>query len=311
MQKPMHDVGRARRWRVVRRKIRTADPDERYKLLRYFGNEIRVLTPLAAQESAEVWDINAATEIMSGQGTLIGGCWQADPANPSWPGRDRLFLGGREDLLSACCCLSLLGFFPHEQVAPIVDSALAAGSTAVVPGIEAPGAATEEIALLAWESAIESGRSKRRWRDYLGTEAGKEWAASAWREPPAVWRTFVMIDSLSPAARDLREFPVRGGEPPAGFVAILTVQRSDAASLATDWRTAGWDTTVVSRSDCLGLYDALASAHDGNPTAIMLAIGQTSSSLSSRTTRRTKEPTLLGELSDEQFHAIMGESIQF
>lgn len=304
------DIGRAKRWQAVRRKIRLADPDERYQLLRYFGNEIRVLTPMAVKESTGTWDMNAATEIMSAQGTLMGGWWQADPTNPKWPGRDRLFLGRREDLPGVCCCLAILGFFPADRVASLIDGVLTDGREAAIPGIEHPGADPEEIPALAWESAIESARSKRRWRDYLGMDAGRQWAEKSWRESPAVWRTFALLDALSPAAADLMHYPARAGDAPAGFVTLIMVNRTEAPSLADEWQAAGWEASVVAKNDFQSLYDALATARDDRPTAIMLGIGQ-SPSFVSRTVRRVREPTLLGELSDEQFHAIMGESIQF
>lgn len=309
MAKYLYDVGRAQRWRALRRTIRMTTPDERNRLLRGFGNDIRVIAPLAAKESAHDWDVTGIAEFAFGQGTTMGGWWQADPANPEWPGRDRLFLGRPGDLLGICCCLSVLGFFPVEQVAAVVDGALAAGADAVVPGLEAAGCPARDVPALAWESALESARSKRRWRDYLGMEAGKEWANPEWRESPAVWRTFVTLDPLAEETVRFREFPKREGDVPAGLIVLIPVERGAAPNLADEWRLAGWDTAVVARGDCLGLYDALATAADARPTAIMIAIGQTS--LSSRTVRRAKEPTLLGELSDEQFHAIVEESIQF
>lgn len=305
-----HDPTRAGRWRAIRWSIRAAGPEERYELLRRFGNEIRVLASPAVRESTVNWDFNAAAELFTAQGALLGGWWQADPANPLWPGRDRVFVGRREDLLGTCCCLAALGFFPETEVATRIDFALAAGREGVIPGLEVPGLPPEEVLPLAWESAVESGRSKRRWREYLGLDSVREWTDAAWRDSPAVWRTFVVADAVL-ADRELRDRPRREQDSPAGLVVLVVVQRNDAPDLAREWHNAGWETTVVNRTDCLGLYEALATGRDARPTAVMLAIGHAPSSPTARIARQPREVRLLGELSDDQFNAIMDESLRF
>lgn len=305
-----YDAGKAARWRTLRNRIRMAGDAEKYRLLRYFGDEIRSLAPVAAKASANAWDINVTLELATAFGALTGGCWNAWPPNPDWPGRDRLFVCRRSDLLLICCGLANLGFFPTDQVANIVDKALVQERNAVIRGLETPGATPEEMLQLAWESALESARSKRRWRDYLGLETGKEWTAPHWRASSGVWRTYIVFDAFSSEAALCRALPQREGETPACLTALVTAPRSDAAALAEEWRDAGWEAAVVARSDCLGLYQALTSSATDKPSAVLLAIGQTPSA-SSRTGMRRKEPELLGEMSDEQFNTLLGESIQF
>lgn len=305
-----HDPLRNARWKALRRKIAAAEEGERYRLLRYFGDEIRALASRVVKLSGDAWDINVTLELATAQGTVFGGWLTTEPANPDWPGRDRFFLARPGDLLSCCCGLSVLGFFPADQVAAIADAASEAGREAVVPGLEAPCRPTAEIAALAWESAIESARSKRRWRDYLGKDAGRDWAAPEWRDSPATWRTCVILDGADAGADICRNLPTRGGDKPAGLSTLVTVPRSGTAAAVDEWRKAGWDALSIVRCDCLGLYDALSAPDGHEPRAIIIGVGQTPAP-SSRTERRSREPTLLGELSDEQFNAIMGESLQF
>lgn len=307
----IYDMSRSLRWRALRHKIRTVEDPERYRLLRILGDELRALAPSVVRASSGTWDINVTLELATSQGAVLGGWWNAWPANPGWPGRDRLFLGRREDLLSISCGLAVLGFFPVDRVAQVVDAAMEAGREAEIPGLEACGLPFEEMACLAWESAIESGRSKRRWREQLGAEAGANWAEAKWCAAPEVWRTCIVADSLAPGARILRDMPSQGAEQPAGLVAMVTVNRADSANTAEQWRVMGWEAAVVARSDCLGLYHTLNSAPPDKPLAVMVAVGPSPQSPASRTGQRSRDTKLLGEMSDEQFNAIINETIQF
>lgn len=311
MLKKVFNMQRAVRWRAIRSLIRKADNAERYRLLRRFGDEIRSLASDAIRDSANEWDINVTLELATSIGAILGGWWNAWPPNPEWPGRDRLFLGRRDDLLPVSCCLAGLGFFPVNQVAGIVDAALEQGAEGSIPGLEAPCLPPGTIVELAWESALESGRSKRRWRDFLGGEAGKEWADPVWSDSPETWRTCIALDGLTPEAHTLRDMPARGGERPAGLLVVAVVNRTDAAGIAEEWRAAGWEAVVVARSDCLGLYQTMTSAERGRPQVVVLAVGTGPALFSTRIREKRRDTGLLGEMSDEQFNALVNESLQF
>lgn len=310
MLKIVHDVARAKRWQKIRRKIRSASGHERYRLLRRFGDEIRAISPLVAKASAQSWDMAAALELSTMQGVVIGGWAEMSPANPDWPGRDRIFLTRKEDLVTTCAILSTLGFFPSDQAAALLDQAEADGRDAVIPGIECPGARPAETMAMAWESAVESGRSKRRWRDRFAKQNPK-WAEPWWRESPAAWRTCVAADAGTPHAELLRDFPLRGGERPAGFVALLMAPRNEADALAEQWARSGWETETINRTDCVTLYHTLIRTPGAKPLAVFLATAQPGSQNMTRIRLRRKEAELLAELSDDQFNALMGETLRF
>lgn len=307
-----HDIGRAQRWQKMREDIKLASGTKRLELLRYFGVQIRALIPSVVRAATvEPEDIARAMEIASMQGAVIGAWLSLDPANPDWPGRDRLFVIRHEDRINACAVLAALGFFPADTVAELVERVDTEGRRAVVPGIEAPGAPAEEIPDLMWESAVESARDKRRWRERLA-DTDLSWADPAWRDSPATWRTCGVFDAADPVAEKCRDLPLRGGETPAGLVALVKVPHVDAAAHADTWRAHGWETAIVNRSDYLGIYALLENAPLDKPLAVMLGLGKAATPRHiSRTTIRRKESGLLGEMSDEQFSEIMGESLKF
>ncbi len=307
-----HDIGRAQRWQQMRKRIRQASGTERLKLLRYFGDQIRALMPsMARAATVEPEDIARAMEVASTQGAVIGAWLSMDPANPTWPGRDRLFIVRHEELINTCAALAALGFFPPAKVVDLVERVDEEGRRAFVPGIESPGVPAEEIPDLMWESAVESARNKRRWRERLSAK-DLAWADPAWRDSPATWRTCGLFDAADAVTVKCRDLTMRDGERPAGLVLLLKVPRSDITAYADEWASRGWETAIVNRNDCLSLYELLVSASMDKPLAVMMAVGQTATTPHiSRTAIRRKESGLLGEMSDEQFNEIMGESLNF
>lgn len=312
MRKNIKDVGRARHWLRLRDRIRKSrNGPERLNLLRRFGDEIRNLMPMVVKASTvEKDDITRAHEVATAHGVVIGAWLQLDPMNPDWPGRDRMFVMRREDLINTCSVLSTLGFFPPEQVAYLVEQVDLEGSAAVVPGLESPGYPAEEILAKLWDSAVESGRSKRRWREQMSGDP--DWVDPAWLESPAVWRSCAIFDVSDPVTEQCRLLPAKAGDRPAGLVALVKVARADAHRLAELWTESGWESVVVNRNDSLSLYDVLMHADMGKPLAVMLAIGaMASQSHVSRTVIRRRESGLLGELSDDKFNEVMGEFLGF
>lgn len=310
MLNTIRDLSRARRWLKLRDTIRrTRTESERSALLRCFGEEIRALMPSMTKASTvEREDIARAREVATAQGVVIGAWMQMDPANPDWPGRDRLFVIRREDLINTCSVLASLGFFPPELVPEIVERVDNEGRRASVPGLEVPGCPPEEVPDLLWDSAVESARSKRRWREQIGD--GAEWADPAWSASPAVWRSVAIFDIADPVTEQCRVLPGRDGERPAGLAVVVKAGREEAPNLADVWAESGWNAAVVGHDDCLGLYDALTTADMGTPFAVILATGSGPALPHiSKTALRRREAGLLGELSDDQFHELMGEYV--
>ncbi len=70
---------------------------------------------------------------------LYGVVLNIDPANPTWPDRDRFILSKGHTAAAAYCVLAEKGFFPREWLDTfyINDSHLAGHITYGVPGVEA------------------------------------------------------------------------------------------------------------------------------------------------------------------------------
>lgn len=299
------------RWLTLRRRVGTASGPDRLRLLGRFADDIRAMSAVIAQTHSDREEFAGTMEVATAQSAILGAWMALDPANPTWPGRDRLFVTSREDLVDCCAALSALGFFRPETVGDMLSRLETDGRDAVIPGIESPGAPPEEIPDRVWESAVESARSKRRWRDFMGVGRGKDWAEPWWRESPAVWRTCALVNAGDPVTDQCRALLSRGGEAIAGLAVFVKASRTEAPALAESWREAGWEAVVVNRSDCLGAYENLVAAAMDKPFALILAIGRSamSSRISARMKAKRDEPQLLGEMSDEQFSAIMGESL--
>lgn len=310
MLKYIHDIGRARAWKQQRQHIRAASGSDRLHLLRQFGDQIRSIIPEVAKAgTVERDDLSRAMDVATIHGAIIGAWLSLDPANPDWPGRDRLFVIRHEDLINTCSALAALGFFPVDVVAELVERVDVEGRKAVIPGIESPGVPAEEIPDLMWESALESARSKRRWRDALGGRL--DWADPAWRETSAVWRTCGLFDIADPVTAKCRDLPTREGESPAGLTVLVKVPHSDVRAVVDEWYAHGWEAVMVNRTDCLSLYEALVSADMDKPLAVMLGSGIVAQMPHiSRTAIRRRESGLLGEMSDEMFSEIMGKSLK-
>lgn len=311
MHKTLPDALRTHRWRTTRNLVLRATASDRDRLLHQFGDEIRALAPLAARGSSKDWDIGACLELATALGVILGAWMTAEPANPEWPGRDRIFLARSADTLAAGAALSTFGFFQPEYAAKLVDAAVN-GDKNAIPGLESVCAPTRELATEAWESGLESAWSKRRWRQHFGPGAGLDWANPEWRDAPGVWRTCIVFEHQDEAAPLCRALPEQDGECPAGLSAVIVAPQNESVPLAQQWRDSGWESMVVDRSDGPGLYNVLTAPASDKPRAIILAIGQATSLGTSATTfRLARQGTLLGELSDDQFNAIMDSTLSF
>lgn len=298
-------------WRQMRQRVQHAKTEKvLLDYLRSFGDSIRPFMPgVATATTVSRDDIARALEVAIVHGTIIGSWLNIDPINPEWPGRDRLFVFRRDDLITTCSVLAALGFFSTNCIAEIIDHVETSGSKAFVPGIEAPGTPPDSIPELLWESAVSSAKSKKKWRTANLNQT--KWADEYWAASPAVWRSCALLDTADPVTEKCRLLPKQHNDITAGLVAFIKVPRSDANDIVDAWQATGWNTFIVNRSDCLGLYQLLTETRLAQPTAIMIAVGDSMSPRRniSKTIVRRRESGLLGEMSDEQFSTIIGDSL--
>lgn len=309
MFKHVHNIGRAQRWQALRTEIRLANRVERLRLIRAFGGEIQLNMPKALKSTVvERNDLNRAIESTYALSALIAGWLLIDPANPMWPGRDRLFVVRREDLINACWVLAAIGCFSDETVPEMITKVDFEGRKTYIPGIEAPGAPIAELPDLIWKSAVMSTKSKEVWRKSMNGKPA--WADEDWAESGAVWRTCAIFDHSDPVSAKCRDLLADNNATPAGLVVIVKVERGEAVKAADEWMAKGWEAAVINRSDCLGLYELLAETVDDQPFVVFMTGGQAAAPSISRSGIRRKESGLLADLSDAQFNEIMGESLK-
>ncbi len=308
MFKMVHNIGRAQRWQALRNQIRSANRQERLLLIRNFGSDIQRKMPIALKSSGiERNDINRAIDSTNALAAIIAGWLLIDPTNPFWPGRDRLFITRKEDLINACWGLSAIGCFPDESVEEMISKVDFEGRKTFIPGIEAPGAPIGELAQMICQSALDSAKSKKIWRKSMGDQPA--WADSEWAESDAVWRTCAIFDHSDAVAGQCRDLLPELPETPAGLVVVVKVERGEATKTAEEWMAKGWETAVIHRSDSLHLYELLTEIIRDQPFVIIMTVGQAAPPSITRSGIRRKESGLLADLSDAQFNEIMGESL--
>ncbi len=310
MQNLKTDPLRLTRWRTLRKRLTRSRPSECAKALLAFTDEVNALIPLVTRASNQQWNMSDCQEIANALAVLMAGWLTINPANPQWPGRDRLYLCRKQDLVAACSVLSICGLYPPEYVARLIDSALS-DQPAALPGIELAGQPSALQAKHAWESALESGRSKRRWRETC-SHTTPDWTNPEWRESPAVWRSCLVLNHDDASLPGIRALAAQNGEKPAGLVAIVVTPRDDALSNAEQWREFGWETLVADRNESTELYSCLWSRVTARPLALMLTVSDEPQMRPTNVTARLDvQSPLLGDLPDDQFNALMGESLQF
>ena len=309
----VYNIVNIRRWQERRRRIQALSGPERRRILQCFSDDIRALLPAVARATTVGDDdIDRAMKTIDIYSVVIGAWLALDPTNTDWPGRDRLFVSRRDDLICACSALSSFGFFPAGQMPDLVEEAELHGSLTIIPGLEQPGVPGAEIPELVWESAQESARNKRRWRDHMEKISQSAWVDSHWAAAPESWRTCIVLDSTDPITLTCRNLPVCGGDAPAGLLALIKAPDNLADTIAEDWWNSGWDAMTLKHNDPAQLYEVLATTHLHRPLAIVLTMDNAAGTTPyiSKTFTLRRESGLLGEMSDEQFNAIIGQSLE-
>lgn len=303
-----YNIVKARQWQEKRRRIRSASGAVKLRLLQSFGDEIRALPPAPAAPPPEP---------ISFFNAVLGAWLNIDPANPDWPGRDRLFVVPRAELVNACAFLAVCGFFAPEKLPDLVENIGAFGLTATVPGLESPGIAAEEIPHLLWESAVASARDKRRWREVSASFGHDDWFSPAWRDAPESWRTCVVLDSEAPVAAACRELAGRREDQAVGLVALVNAPEACAAAVVGDWEAAGWRAVMTGARDIARVHDILAEATLEQPFAVVLSVASAkgvaaagAGGAAKAVEKRSGGAELLGEMSDEAFTALFDESLK-
>lgn len=305
------NIAQARRWQEKKRRLRAAAATEKLRLLLSFGEETRALASTFGRTGSTTHKYTPASvpEVSAAICAILCAWLNLDPTNPEWPGRDRLFLTRRRDLLNSCAALSTCGFFPSEAVVDLVVAVEAEGTKAVIPGVEAPGAPAEDIPRLFWESAAESARDKKRWREVLGAGVHADWFSPVWRDSPETWRSCVVLDAEDEVSAAVRALARREDESAAGMVALVKASEIMSEGVVKEWWDGGWDVILADCGDLVQVYSLLVDLRLERPLAIILS-KFSAPNKNSKTVVRRRESGLLGEMPDDIFSELMKESLK-
>lgn len=298
----MPDGARIARWRMRTRSLRAASGGEQFRTLREFGDSVRSLAAMATRASPVPRNIDASLDLVEALSVVVGGWLSADPYNPDWPGRDRLFIGRKQSLLAACAALASAGFFSPENVTRLADEK-EKGYAAFIPGLESADA---DMPASAWRSAVASGQDKQAWRHVFETDAGAGWVDPNWAKNPYLWRTCLIIDSEGREAEACLGLPSSEGGAPRGISVLVATPWDVTDEHEERWRLAGWNTAILDRSDYLSLYTRLTASPGDEPAAILLSMAA-----SSNRAKESAQTSLIGNLSDEQFNTMFNQTLRW
>lgn len=291
------DFERYSSWQEWRRRLRICSDEVLSQELKRLGEDVRDIAAIAAtvlsRRDASAVNLDLADAVA----IFLCGVANLDPLNSEWSGRDRILLEEGDNLLIFCAALARMGFFSPGATTTVIEKAMSDESFSL-PGVElTPGGTTLAT---GWEMAVEARNEKLRW---LAAWLDTSWADPVWRDSPVGWRVFSWLSWRDPAMDGVCSLPTASEEVSAGFTALITAPYEEATRLAELWRELGWDAFVVSRDDRLGLYQTLSRIPEEKPMAVFIGVGEVYDA-----SRRDHEDTkLLGEMTDEQFHAVMDE----
>ena len=235
--------------------IDTADPRVMAWLIRRHGLEMTHLS-----RGSHIGAIFSMAEIIA---ALYTGVLNVDPANPAWPGRDRLILSKGHAGAAVYAALAERGFFPVEELAThYADGSRLSGhvSHKGIPGVEFSTGSLGHGLAVAAGMALGGRLDDADWRVYavLGDgecDEGSVWEAALQAHHYKLDNLIAVIDRNRMQSLDFSENTI-ALEP-----------------FADKWRAFGWHTQVVDGHDVDALLAAFAQARanrgSGQPSVII------------------------------------------
>jgi len=242
----------------LRRQVEAADPDRRPEHLRRIATDIRVsiLRMISRAKLGHVGGDLSVTDILT---TLYFGVLRVDPADPTWPDRDRLILSKGHCAAALYSVLSKAGFFPEallEQFMAPLSPLNGHPNRNKVPGVEANTGPLGHGMPVAVGCAIAARLSGSSRRVVVVTGDGELQEGSNWEA------------AMAAAHRKLANLTAvvdRNG--------LQQGARTEATNrlepLADKWRAFGWDVAEVDGHDHAALLEVLTRAPGDQPRCVI------------------------------------------
>lgn len=272
--------------------IAAAAPEARGALLRDMATDVRaaILRTIGQAGLGHVGGDLSVTDVLT---TLLFGVMRLDPAQPRWPGRDRLILSKGHCAAALYSALALRGYFPPAELdrfmAPL-SPLNGHPNRRKVPGVEANTGPLGHGLPIAVGCAIAARLAGADWRTFVVLGDGELQEGSNWEA------------AMAAGHRGL-----------AGLTAIVDRNRLQQGArteatnrlepLADKWRAFGWETVEVDGHDHDALLAVLAAAPADRPRCVIARTvkGKGVSFIEDRVEWHHKVP------SAEQIAAALGE----
>ena len=241
-----------------RARVAAAGAEERGALLRDVARDLRisVVRTIAAARMGHVGGDLCVADILA---NLFFGVLDLDPANPTWPQRDRFILSKGHCSASLYAVLAMRGFFEPELLqrfmAPL-SPLNGHPNRRKVPGVEANTGPLGHGLPIGVGCAIAARLAGARWRTFVVLGDGELQEGSNWEA--AMCAGHRELSNLT-AIVDRNRFQ-QGA-------ATEATNRLDP--LAEKWRSFGWDVLEVDGHDHDQLFDAFTATPGSRPRCVI------------------------------------------
>ena len=245
-------------WLQRREQFSAADASARAALLASAARGVRadVVRTIQAAGLGHIGGDLSVTDILV---TLFEGVLQIDPAQPTWPQRDRFILSKGHCAAALYATLASCGFFSHERLAHFVAPLSPLNghpNRQKIPGVETNTGPLGHGLPVAVGCAAASKLSGASWRTFVVLGDGELQEGSNWEA--AMCAAHRQLDTLVAVVDRNR---LQQG--------ASTADTNELEPLADKWRAFGWDVLSLDGHDPAALLHAFTTPHPGRPRAVI------------------------------------------
>ncbi len=226
-------------------------------LLRRIARDVRVaiLDMIGRAKLGHVGGDFSVTDILA---TLFFAIMRLDPAQPSWPGRDRFILSKGHCSAALYAVLAQRGFIPRDELASFMAPLTRLGGhpSRKVPGVEANTGPLGHGLPIGVGCAIAARLSGADWRSFVVLGDGELQEGSNWEA--AMTAGHRGLSNLT-AIVDRNRLQQGAG----------TEETNRLEPLADKWRSFGWDVAEIDGHDFGQLYTTLAAPAGKRPLCVI------------------------------------------
>lgn len=252
------DSSERQRGSDLRAEIVVAGAAERPILLARLAADVRIsiLRTINGPRMGHIGGDFSVADILT---TLFFGVLTLDPANPSWPGRDRFILSKGHCSAALYSVLALRGFFPAEALKTFMAPLSALNghpNRRKVPGVEANTGPLGHGLPIGVGCAVAARLASASWRTFVVLGDGELQEGSNWEAAMAAGHR-----GLSNLTAIIDRNRLQQG--------ARTEDTNRLEPLADKWRAFGWEVIEIDGHDHAQLYATLSAVGTDRPRCLI------------------------------------------